>query len=93
MEHGVTTSIYDNTSADSLSGSQTDLATNVENGLYTSIREDDEPTRQERTDTMATIAGKEKVSDLEVWAEDVSGRLQRREIAGRGYGLTAARRT
>ena len=93
MEHGVTTSIYDNTSADSLSGSQTDLATNVENGLYTSIREDDEPTRQERTDTMATIAGKEKVSDLEVWAEDVSVRLQRRGIAGRGYGLTAARRT
>jgi Protein of unknown function (DUF3176) len=36
----------------------------------------------------AAAAGKEKVSDLEVWAEDISVRLRRRGLWDREYGLS-----
>lgn len=41
-------------------------------------------------DVLATAADKEKVSDLEVWADDVSVRLRRRGLEGNGLGLTVS---
>lgn len=61
MEHGVNSSIQEDTGSDLLNGFDSDLA---------------------------TTAGKERVGDLEVWAEDVSVRLRRRGLWGRGFGLT-----
>ncbi|ERF72549.1 hypothetical protein EPUS_02831 [Endocarpon pusillum Z07020] len=61
MEHGVNSSIQEDTSSDLHNGINGDLA---------------------------TAAGKEKVGDLEVWAEEVSVRLRSRGLWGKGFGLT-----
>jgi hypothetical protein len=62
----------------------------VEHGLRTSVHQDVGSCRLSGMDRgLATAVGKEKMGgDMEVWTEDISVRLWRRGLRGRGYGLT-----
>jgi len=61
----------------------------MEHGVNTSLYEEIGSSRLSGVDgDPAAVVGKETVSDLEVWAEDISVRLRRRGLWNRGYGLS-----
>jgi Protein of unknown function (DUF3176) len=61
----------------------------MEHGVNTSLHEEIGSSQLSGVaGNLAAAVGKEKVSDLEVWAEDISVRLRSRGLWGKGYGLS-----